>query len=194
MAGAQGPTCSICHDTGWKPVESSASGVRGVVRCDCWRENVGKRHLADANIPKRYQHCTLDNFAAYNESLEKAVASAKRMAQRSEWEAVVVRYRKVVARYPRSGYCDNALLAAGSLYREMAERFQARQYRDDALTAYRTLVMEYPSSSLGDDALWFAVEVARKGSDRRKVVETARAYLATYPAGERAAKAKALLR
>jgi N-acetylmuramoyl-L-alanine amidase len=121
-------------------------------------------------------------------------ASAKRMAQRSEWEAVVMRYRKVVARYPRSGYCDNALLAAGSLYREMAERFQARQYRDDALAAYRTLVMEYPSSSLGDDALWFAVEVARKGSDRRKVVETARAYLETYPEGERAARAKALLR
>jgi len=121
-------------------------------------------------------------------------ASTKRLAQRSEWESVVVRYRKVVARYPRSGYCDNALLAAGSLYREMAERFKARQYRDDALAAYRTLVMEYPSSSLGDDALWFAIDVARKGSDRRKVVETARAYLETYPEGERAAKVKALLR
>jgi hypothetical protein len=36
--------------------------------------------------------------------------------------------------------------------------------------------------------------VARKGSDRRKVVETARAYLETYPEGERAAKVKALLR
>jgi N-acetylmuramoyl-L-alanine amidase len=106
----------------------------------------------------------------------------------------VVRYRKVVARYPRSGYCDNALLSAGSLYREMAERFKAKQYHDDALAAYRTLVMEYPSSRLGDDALWFAVEVARKGSDRRKVVETARAYLETYPEGERAAKVKALLR
>ena len=96
------------------------------------------------------------------------------MARSSEWEGVVVRYRKVVARYPRSGYCDNALLSAGSLYREMAERFKAKQYHDDALAAYRTLVMEYPSSRLGDDALWFAVEVARKGSDRRKVVETAR--------------------
>ena len=64
-------------------------------------------------------------------------ASAQAQAQRAEWEAVVLRYRKVVARYPRSGYSDNALLAAGSLYREMAERFQARQYRDDALTAYR---------------------------------------------------------
>jgi N-acetylmuramoyl-L-alanine amidase len=120
--------------------------------------------------------------------------SRKRMAQKSEWEAVVLRYRKLVARYPRSGYCDNALLAAGSLYREMSERFKVKHYRDDALTAYRTLVMEYPSSSLGDDALWFAVEVVQKGGDRRRLAEQARAYLEAYPEGSRAAKAKALLR
>ena len=54
--------------------------------------------------------------------------------------------------------------------------------------------MEYPSSSLGDDALWFAVEIARQGGDRRRLVETARAYLETYPEGSRASKAKALLR
>jgi DNA replication protein DnaC len=41
---------------------------------------VGIDRLATANIPKRYQHCTLDNFAAYNETLEKAVAHAKRVA------------------------------------------------------------------------------------------------------------------
>jgi DNA replication protein DnaC len=51
-----------------------------VVRCDCWRENVGRQRLADANIPKRYLHCTLGNFAAYNESLQKAVAQARRIA------------------------------------------------------------------------------------------------------------------
>ena len=33
-----------------------------VVRCDCWRDQVGHKRLADANIPKRYQHCTLGNF------------------------------------------------------------------------------------------------------------------------------------
>ena len=53
-------------------------------------------------------------------------ASPRRSAKRSEWETVVLRYRKVVARYPRSGYCDNALLAAGNLYREMAQRFRSR--------------------------------------------------------------------
>ena len=121
-------------------------------------------------------------------------AAPKRTAQRSEWEAVVARYRKLVARYPRSGYSDNALLAVGSLYREMAERFKTRRYRDDAFTAYRTLVMEYPSSSLGDDALWYAVEIARQGGDRRRLAESARAYLETYPEGSRVSKAKALLR
>jgi DNA replication protein DnaC len=54
--------------------------VRRVVRCDCWRENVGRQRLVDARIPKRYQHCTLGNFTAYNESLEKAVVQARRVA------------------------------------------------------------------------------------------------------------------
>ena len=62
--------CPLCDDTGWKPVETD--GVRRVARCECWRQQIGQQHLADANIPKRYQHCTLENFAAYNESLEKA--------------------------------------------------------------------------------------------------------------------------
>ena len=72
-------SCPLCDDTGWKPVEED--GIRRVVRCDCWRENVGRQHLSDANIPKRYQHCTLANFATYNESLEKAVAEAGRLAE-----------------------------------------------------------------------------------------------------------------
>lgn len=121
-------------------------------------------------------------------------ASPRRAAKRSEWEAVVLRYRKVVARYPRSGYCDNALLAAGNLYREMAQRFQSPRYREDAVGTYRMLVAEYPSSRLGDDALWAAVEVAREGADRRRLADSARAYLDTYPEGERVSQVKKLLR
>jgi DNA replication protein DnaC len=72
--------CPHCDDTGWKPIDDPTTGVRRVVRCECWRERVGIDRLAAANIPKRYQHCTLDNFAAYNETLEKAVGHAKRVA------------------------------------------------------------------------------------------------------------------
>lgn len=71
--------CAQCDDTGWKPVDTN--GIRRVVRCDCWRERVGEMRLADANIPKRYQHCTLDTLRAYNDSLKDAVASAKRFVE-----------------------------------------------------------------------------------------------------------------
>jgi DNA replication protein DnaC len=71
-------SCPLCDDTGWKPVE--IDGVRRVVRCDCWRDGLGRQRLADANIPKRYQHCTIANFTAYNESLERAAAKARQLA------------------------------------------------------------------------------------------------------------------
>jgi N-acetylmuramoyl-L-alanine amidase len=121
-------------------------------------------------------------------------ATPRRSARRGEWEAVVLRYRKLVARYPRSGYSDNALLAVGNLYRDMAQRFGGAQYRNDAVAAYRSLVAEYPSSSLGDEALWSAVELLRDAGERRRLAETARAYLAAYPDGARAARARRLLR
>jgi DNA replication protein DnaC len=72
--------CSICDDTGWRPADDP-DGVRRVVRCECWRARVSVERLADANIPKRYQHCTLANFTAYNESLERAVVHARRVAE-----------------------------------------------------------------------------------------------------------------
>ena len=72
--------CEWCDDTGWKPVE--LDGVRTVTRCDCWRERAGRQRLTGANIPQRYQHCTIDSFATYNESLERAAAHARRVADR----------------------------------------------------------------------------------------------------------------
>jgi len=72
--------CPLCDDTGWKPVEENA--VRRVVRCECWREQVGLTRLADSNIPKRYQHCTLANFRAYNESLQRALEAATLLTDR----------------------------------------------------------------------------------------------------------------
>jgi DNA replication protein DnaC len=71
--------CTLCDDTGWRSTDQD--GVRRVVRCDCWRENVTLERLARANIPKRYQHCTIATFSAYNESLERAAAAARRIAE-----------------------------------------------------------------------------------------------------------------
>jgi DNA replication protein DnaC len=71
--------CPLCDDTGWKPVE--CDGAHRVVRCDCWRDLIGRQRLDGANIPKRYQHCTIANFTAYNESLERAATQARRLAE-----------------------------------------------------------------------------------------------------------------
>jgi DNA replication protein DnaC len=73
--------CPLCDDTGWKPVEDAADPAsRRVVRCDCWRESIARRRLADANVPRRYQHCTIANFTMYNESLARAADQARRLA------------------------------------------------------------------------------------------------------------------
>jgi DNA replication protein DnaC len=71
--------CPTCDDTGWRFVEQD--GVRRAARCDCWRETAVRQALAEARIPRRYQHCDLDNFAVYNEQLGKALAEARRLAQ-----------------------------------------------------------------------------------------------------------------
>jgi DNA replication protein DnaC len=85
-------SCPLCDDTGWKPVgaDSGAGGqhdgtaARRVVRCDCWRDRLARQRMNEANIPTRYQHCTIDNFSDYggvNESLQRAVSHARRLTQ-----------------------------------------------------------------------------------------------------------------
>jgi DNA replication protein DnaC len=69
--------CSLCDDTGWKPVE--ADGKRRVVRCDCWLQKDAERRIERANIPRRYRHCSFANFRAYNDSLKRAVALSCRV-------------------------------------------------------------------------------------------------------------------
>jgi DNA replication protein DnaC len=71
--------CALCDDTGWKAVD--VDGVRRVARCDCRREAAGAALLEAARIPRRYQHCDLDSFVAYNEQLTKALQHAMRLAE-----------------------------------------------------------------------------------------------------------------
>ena len=71
--------CAICDDTGWKTIE--VDGVSRVTRCECMRESAAARRLAEARIPRRYQHCDLANYTAYNEKLTKALQHATRLAE-----------------------------------------------------------------------------------------------------------------
>jgi DNA replication protein DnaC len=73
-------SCALCDDTGWKTIE--VDGVERVTRCDCIRNSAGDRLVADARIPKRYQHCTFANYVVYNEQLDKALEYCARLAER----------------------------------------------------------------------------------------------------------------
>jgi DNA replication protein DnaC len=72
-------SCEICDDTTWKTI--TVDGIARVTRCDCVRESSAARLMADARIPRRYQHCDFTNYVAYNEHLTRALQHAGRLAE-----------------------------------------------------------------------------------------------------------------
>ncbi|MBN2372814.1 ATP-binding protein [bacterium] len=52
--------CQECNDSGW--IIEEKDGFEAVKRCDCFQARRKKKLLADARIPHRYRHCTLENF------------------------------------------------------------------------------------------------------------------------------------
>lgn len=52
--------CPECEGTGWKPVE--IDGVRRMTRCTCQDGERSARLLSQARIPRRYEHCALENY------------------------------------------------------------------------------------------------------------------------------------
>jgi N-acetylmuramoyl-L-alanine amidase len=129
-------------------------------------------------------------FLEAQQSLAVLKSSRARRSQRAEWDKAVVRFRKVVVRYPQSGYCDDALLAIADLQREMAARFKLPKLKDEAASTYRTLVREYPSSKLGERALFANFEIAAESAERQRISEAANAYLDAFPEGARAKQVK----
>jgi N-acetylmuramoyl-L-alanine amidase len=82
-------------------------------------------------------------------------------------------YRLVVARYPTSGYCDDALWSAGQLASESFARFGADADRRAAIDLYARLAREYPASR--------RVAEARAESNRLSAPATSRAVAPTAP-------------
>ncbi len=64
--------CPKCGGSGWEPVEGC------VRRCSCVESAHVDRLLAEARIPKRYQHCGLDSYNATNDSQRTAKALVQR--------------------------------------------------------------------------------------------------------------------
>jgi len=112
--------------------------------------------------------------------------SARLKAKAAEWEKVASAYRTVVGRYPRSSYCDDALLNAGNLQREMARLFKNRRYSDQAVESYGLIVSEYPGSRLGEPALYATYQILTERKQTTAAKQAAEKYLAAYPDGAQA--------
>jgi DNA replication protein DnaC len=68
--------CPRCLGSGWEKIERD--GRSGVARCDCIKGSRSERLLKSANIPQRYEHCELEEFATRNNpSLEIAKTIAE---------------------------------------------------------------------------------------------------------------------
>jgi len=52
--------CPTCEGTGWERVFEN--GFEKVKRCQCYYQERRKRLLLAARIPRRYSHCTLDQY------------------------------------------------------------------------------------------------------------------------------------
>ena len=75
------PVCPLCDGTGWKSIAIAGKANR-VTRCDCHMAARALRLLAQAEIPRQYEHCTLADFdvtfRSATESLKRALMTAKR--------------------------------------------------------------------------------------------------------------------
>jgi len=75
------PKCPVCADTGWKTVEVPGKSSR-VTRCECRIDLRTERLLKSANIPARYEHCTLSDFDIRFEGAHRSLATARLAAGR----------------------------------------------------------------------------------------------------------------
>lgn len=75
--------CSICEGAGLRVIERD--GRRFAVECACRVQERAQRRLKQAGIPRRYEHCTLENyetrFPSSHRTLGAALLRAKRFVE-----------------------------------------------------------------------------------------------------------------
>jgi DNA replication protein DnaC len=65
--------CELCGGTGLR-VERNQDGARVAVRCDCQTSRMAGWALRQAQVPKRYEHCTLENYDAHFRNEDRSPA------------------------------------------------------------------------------------------------------------------------
>jgi len=71
------PECPHCGGTGWE-----RSGQSSMRHCRCLTAGRSDRLLAEARIPRRYEHCGLDSFRPNDPSQARAKADASRFLEK----------------------------------------------------------------------------------------------------------------
>lgn len=71
--------CDICHGSRWKSV--TLDGVERLTRCDCWREVVSAKYLADARIPPKFARAELTTYKPDTDSQRDALRFAKKFVE-----------------------------------------------------------------------------------------------------------------
>lgn len=71
--------CPKCEGTGWVLVE--AEGKQVARRCACFYDHQVRALWEQARIPRRYEHCTLENFEVHNDSHRDALKISKKFVK-----------------------------------------------------------------------------------------------------------------
>jgi DNA replication protein DnaC len=72
-------TCPKCQGTGW--LLEDAGGSQVAKRCGCFGDRVKQALIDQANIPRRYLTCTLDNFEVHNDSHRDALKISRQFVK-----------------------------------------------------------------------------------------------------------------
>jgi DNA replication protein DnaC len=75
---ASQPACPACGGSGWERIQETGS----VRRCPCTHTGRIDRLLAEARIPKRYEHCDLDSYEPHDPTQKKAKSDVLRFLEK----------------------------------------------------------------------------------------------------------------
>jgi len=80
-AMVEAPVCELCSGTGLKMTREPGRG-RVAMRCDCQARRVAGYTLRNAQVPRRYEHCTLEDYETSFRGADPSLAPALLTAQR----------------------------------------------------------------------------------------------------------------